>query len=143
MKSISYSFDDLVVGCPLYTKTDVNTNMFAGGAIYVYSSKSPVSLVQIYADNVEQLREALKIWFWIYNQFLYKACKIFRTMLKYFLHNLHRIEQSKSIFEDHANICHIFNFIRFTFNKSGSLHYFCFNIFLKYLHKLQPPKLSW
>lgn len=129
------------MGCPLYTKTDVNTNMFAGGAIYVYSSKCPVSLAQIYADNVEQLREALKIWFSIYNQFLYKACKIFRTMLKYFLHNLHRIEQSK-VFDDHANICHIFNFIRFTFNKSGSLHYFCFNIFLKYLHKLQPPKLS-
>lgn len=96
MKYISYRFDDLVVGCPLYTKTDVNTNMFAGGAIYVYSSKSPVSLVQIYPENVEQLREALKIWFSIYSQFLYKACKIFRTMLKYFLHNLHRIEQKQS-----------------------------------------------
>lgn len=39
----SDGYDDLVVGCPLYTKTDVNTNMFAGGAIYVYSSKSPLT----------------------------------------------------------------------------------------------------
>nr|XP_022307086.1 integrin alpha-6-like isoform X2 [Crassostrea virginica] len=36
-------YDDLVVGCPLYTKVDVTTNMFAGGAIYVYSSKSPLT----------------------------------------------------------------------------------------------------
>ncbi|XP_048754417.2 integrin alpha-6-like isoform X2 [Ostrea edulis] len=36
-------FDDLIVGCPLYTKTDVSTNMFAGGAIYVYNSKAQLN----------------------------------------------------------------------------------------------------
>lgn len=81
MLNISYRYDDLVVGCPLYTKTDVNTNMFAGGAIYVYSSKSPVSLVQIYVDNGEHLRRTLKICFSIW-PVSYKACKIFCTMLK-------------------------------------------------------------
>ncbi|XP_062608395.1 integrin alpha-PS1-like [Saccostrea cucullata] len=36
-------YDELVVGCPLYTKTDTTTNMFAGGAIYVYSTKTKLS----------------------------------------------------------------------------------------------------
>lgn len=75
MLNVSYRYDDLVVGCPLYTKTDVDTNMFAGGAIYVYSSKSPVSLVQIYVDDGEHLGEAFKIWFSIYSQFLTKLAK--------------------------------------------------------------------
>lgn len=73
MLNVSYRYDDLVVGCPLYTKTDVDTNMFAGGAIYVYSSKSPVSLVQIYVDDGEHLGEAFKIW--IYSQFFTKLAK--------------------------------------------------------------------
>ena len=50
------------MGCPLYTKVDVATNMFAGGAIYVYSSKSPVSHAYYLLSSMSNVSFSWKVY---------------------------------------------------------------------------------